>query len=380
MPMPRRPAGRAAARVRLALGAACALALALGCGGATTTLETVGGEPRSDAAADDAPFVPQIAPLPAPLDDYAPLANYAAMDLPADNPLTAEKAALGRQLYYDARLSGDGVRSCYSCHTCENGLTDGRATALGAFDKPLPRASPSLWNIGYHWAYYWDGRAPSLEKQAAAAWTGGNMGAKDHVARVLDTLNGAPGYRAQFENVFGGPATEENVPQALAAYMRTIIGGNTPFDRWQAGDESAVSEEAKRGWQVFRVKGCAECHAGALFTDQQFHNVGIGMDAAEPDLGRFKVSNVDKDRGAFKTPTLRDIAQSAPYFHDGSAATLEEAVDLMAKGGLPNAWLSKDKLRRQDFTGTERADLLAFLRSLDEDCDPTPPRLPPDGD
>jgi cytochrome c peroxidase len=321
-------------------------------------------------------FRPEIVPLPADADDYAPIERYQAMEIPADNPLTAEKAALGKQLYFDARLSGDGERSCYGCHTCEQGLTDGRATALGAFDKPLTRASPTLWNIGYHWAYYWDGRAPSLEAQAAAAWTGGNMGAKERQAGIIAAINAMPGYRAQFESVFGAGADAENIPEALAAYMRTIISDDTPWDRWQKGDEDAVSEAAKRGWQVFQDKGCTECHAGVLLTDQQFHNVGIGMDAEEPDVGRFEVTNDEQDMGAFKTPTLRDIAQSAPYFHDGSIATLEEAVQFMLDGGRDNPHLSRDKLKPQQATPQEQADLIEFLESLDQPCDGTAPVLP----
>ncbi len=137
-------------------------------------------------------FKPEIQPLP------AGLARYEAMEIPADNPMTPEKAALGRQLFFDKRLSGDGSRSCYFCHVCEHGLTDGQAKATGAFNKPLPRSSPTLWNIGYHKMFYWDGRSPSLEKQAMAAWQLGNMGAKDHEAEILATINGLQGYRSQF--------------------------------------------------------------------------------------------------------------------------------------------------------------------------------------
>ncbi|HZM00305.1 MAG TPA: cytochrome c peroxidase, partial [Planctomycetota bacterium] len=322
-------------------------------------------------------FVPEVRPLPADPADYDPIASFQAMEIPADNPLTAEKAALGRQLYYDTRLSGDGQLACYSCHVCEKGLTDGKALAQGAFGKPLTRSAPSMWNVGYHWALYWEGRAPNLEKQAAAAWTGANMGAKDKAAEILATLNATPGYAAQFQAVFGGPATEETLSKALAAYMRTIISDDTPWDRWQKGDETAVSDAAKRGYEVFKAKGCAECHAGVLLTDMQFHNVGIGMAAATPDVGRSKVTNEAKDTGAFKTPTLRDISQSAPYFHDGSVATLEEAVDLMLGGGLDNPHIAREKLKPQPVTPEERADLLEFLRSLDQPCDPTPPPLPP---
>jgi cytochrome c peroxidase len=323
------------------------------------------------------PFHAEVVQLPASPDSpdgYAPLDGYVAMEIPADNPLTPLSATLGKQLYFDARLSGDGSRSCYSCHVCEKGLTDGLPTAIGAYGKKLSRASPTLWNIGYHSEFYWDGRAGSLEAQAAAAWKGGNMGAKDAQA-VVDSLNALPGYRGQFESVFGGPATVENVPKALASYMRTIIGGNTAWDRWQAGDESAVSESAKRGYEVFKEARCTLCHVGLLLTDQQFHNVGIGMDAAEPDVGRYKVTGIDKNMGAFKTPTLRDISQSAPYFHNGSVTTLEEAVRLMLAGGIPNAHLDA-LLRPAEVSDEGVADLIAFLESLDEACDGTAPRLP----
>ncbi|MBM3985048.1 MAG: cytochrome-c peroxidase, partial [Planctomycetes bacterium] len=323
-------------------------------------------------------FRPQVLPLPADPSDYAPLPGFQAMDIPADNPLTPEKAALGRQLYHDPRLSGDGQLSCYSCHVCEYGLTDGKALGQGAFGKPLTRSAPTMWNIGYHWALYWDGRAPTLEKQALAAWKGANMGAAEP-QKIVDRLNAIPGYRAQFESVFGGPATVDSVPAALAAHMRTIVGGRTAWDRWQAGDEAAVSAAAKQGWEVFQRVGCKECHAGVLFTDLQFHNVGIGMHRPEPDLGRFKASNVEQDKGAFKTPTLRDVSNSAPYFHDGSAPTLEDAVDVMLAGGKPNPWLSTDKLKPATVSAAERAALIEFLKSLDERCEVELPPLPPEG-
>lgn len=332
-----------------------------------------GPEPEPPAAA----FTPEILPLPADPSDYAPLPGYEAMNIPADNPMTAEKVALGRQLYYDQRLSGDGQRSCYSCHVCEKGLTDGRAKAIGAFDKELTRSAPTMWNIGYHSEFYWEGRAKTLEAQALAAWKGGNMGANPD--EIVLRLNSIEGYRTQFQEVFGAEATPDHVAQALAAYMRTIIGGNTAWDRWRAGDASALSQEAQRGWQAFQKAKCDNCHSGILLTDLQYHNVGIGMDAAEPDLGRFKVTNVEKDKGAFKTPTLRDIADSAPYFHDGSAATLEEAVEIILGGGKANPYLDRANLKKASLTEQEKKDLIAFLKSLDEPCAFAEPPLPPEG-
>jgi cytochrome c peroxidase len=302
---------------------------------------------------------------PADGDGYAPIKRFEAMGIPTDNPLILAKAKLGRQLYYDHRLSGDGSRSCYSCHVVEHGLTDGLPTAIGAYEKKLTRSSPTMWNIGYHSEFYWDGRANSLEKQAKAAWTGGNMGAKN-VDSVIAVINGIEGYRTQFQQVFGGEATVASIPMALATYMRTIISDDTPWDRWQKGDSSAVDASAKRGYEVFKKAECASCHSGVLLTDQQFHNVGIGMDVEDYDVGRFKVTELEQSRGAFKTPTLRDIAKSAPYFHNGSVGTLEEAVRLMVSGGGKNPYLD-EKLKPRDLSDTEIAELMAFLESLSQE-------------
>jgi len=202
--------------------------------------------------------------------------------------------------------------------------------------------------------------------------------------------------------VFGGDATAENMMQAISAFERTIISGDTPWDRWQAGDQSAASESAKRGFEVFKSAKCNNCHDGVLFTDQQFHNVGIGANepdtshnappnpavkdlpktgpppppAPPADVGRYTVTKKDEDTGAFMTPTLRDIARSAPYFHDGSVATLEDAVDLMLGGGKPNQYLDKKNLEKRTITPEQRRDLLEFLRSLNVDCRLKEPPLP----
>jgi cytochrome c peroxidase len=314
-------------------------------------------------------FTPEIQPLPPALSTYEP------MTIPADNPMTPEKAALGRQLFFDERLSVDGSKSCYSCHVCEHGLTDGLPKAIGPGNKQLPRSSPTLWNIGYHKEFYWDGRSGSLEKQALAAWTGANMGAK--ADEVVAGLNALQGYKQQFQKVFGSDATPDNVVKAIAAFERTIISGNTAWDRWKAGDTQAISQSAWRGWNIFQAIKCNNCHDGVLFTDQQYHNIGIGMDQKESDPGRFKVTQKPEDAGAFKTPTLRDIARSAPYFHDGSAKTLEEAVDIMLAGGKDNPHLDKKNLQAHKILPEQREDLLNFLRSLSvDDCKLTKPPLP----
>jgi len=335
-----------------------AITFFIGCRGSNTNV------PSADA------FIPEIQPLP------AQLTTYEAMSIPADNQLTPERVALGRQLFFDERLSIDGSKSCYACHVCEHGLTDGLPKAIGAGNKQLPRSSPTLWNIGYHKEFYWDGRSNSLEAQAMAAWKGGNMGVGDKTAEIAAKINALAGYKAQFQKVFQSDATPENMMKAIAAFERTIISGDTAWDRWKAGDNTAISMSAYRGWNIFQGIKCNNCHDGVLFTDQQYHNVGIGMDQKEPDPGRGKVTNKPEDTGAFKTPTLRDIARSAPYFHDGSAKTLEEAVDIMLAGGKDNPHLDKKNLQPHKILPEQREDLLNFLRSLNVDCKLTKPPLP----
>jgi len=320
-------------------------------------------------------FEPEVPPLPSDPSNYAPLERFEAMKVPADNPMTAEKAALGRQLWFDTRLSGDGKLSCYACHVNEKGLTDGKALGEGAFGKKLTRSAPTLWNVGYHADWYWDGRAKALEAQALAAWKGVNMGAAKP-EEITARLNAVAGYKKQFQKVFGADATPENVAKALACYMRTIISQTTAFDKWQKGDDKAVSDSAKRGHEVFKKAKCDNCHSGALFQDLQYHNLGIGMKAATPDLGRFVVTKADKDKGAFKTPTLRDVARSAPYFHDGSVATLEEAVKIMAGGGIENEHLDKVNAVKTELTDAEFKDLLEFLKSLTETAELKEPKRP----
>ncbi|MGH9318600.1 MAG: cytochrome-c peroxidase [Vicinamibacteria bacterium] len=351
-------------RIILLLGLFIVVAFLGGCAPAVEETPEATAEETETPAAETSSDVP------------TPPVAFGVVPVPADNPNTPEKVALGRQLYFDSRLSADGSRSCYSCHVCENGLTDGKPVAEGALGKMLTRSSPSLWNVAYHTEFYWDGRSPSLEKQALAAWTGANMGAK--ADEIVAKLNQIEGYRTQFQTVFSADVTPDNVVQAISAFERTyLFCSDTPYDRWQAGDASAVSDAAKRGAELFVAKaGCGTCHSGSLFTDLKYHNTGIGMDRPEPDLGRFNVTKVDADKGAFKTPSLRDISKSAPYFHDGSVATLKEAVDLMASGGIDNPNLDRENLKNVNLTEEEKADVIEFLKALDCPCGLEAPTLP----
>lgn len=321
--------------------------------------------------------------------EWPELAGYEAMKIPADNPMSPAKVRLGKQLYYDPRLSGDQNRSCYLCHLKEHGLTDGRPTAIGAYNVQLTRSSPTLWNVGYHSEFYWDGRSGSLEAQAKAAWAGGNMGAsgkdgKPSMEDICKALDRVRGYREQFREVFGGKCTPDNVAKALAAFMRTLVSVDSDWIRFREGDPKALSPAARRGYELFKGKArCENCHSGLLLTDLQYHNLGIGMKpkkkekGKEPDWGRYNVTKQERDKGAFKTPTLLDIRQSAPYFHDGSVATLEEAVDLMLAGGHDNAWLDTANLRPPvKLSRQERAELLQFLRELGVKYDVKEPELP----
>lgn len=318
--------------------------------------------------------------------EWPELAGYEEMKIPADNPMTPAKVRLGKQLFYDPRLSGDMTRSCYACHLRQHGLTDGRPTAIGAYDVQLTRSSSTLWNIGYHSEFYWDGRSASLEAQAKAAWAGGNMGAagkdgKPSTEEVCQRLDKVKEYRQQFEEVFGGKCTPDSVAKALAAFERTLVSVDSPWIRFREGDPKALSAAARRGYELFKGKArCENCHSGLLLTDLQYHNAGIGMNpkkGKEPDLGRYNATKQERDKGAFKTPTLLDINQSAPYFHDGSAATLEEAVDVMLGGGLDNPWLDTANLRPEvKLTKQEKADLVQFLRELKVRYTVKEPELP----
>jgi cytochrome c peroxidase len=304
------------------------------------------------------------------------------MAVPADNPMTPEKVELGKKLFFDTRLSKTGTMSCETCHLPDKGWTDGK-TLSTRFDGGVnPRHTPTLYNVGYYKQWYWDGRAATLEGQVTAAWRGQMGGDPDAMAA---TLNGIDGYKSEFEKVFNGPATGANIAQAIATFVRTIKSENAPWDKYQQGDKSAVSEDAIKGFAVFSDSdkaNCTLCHLPPLFTDTLFHNVGVGYDKPTPDLGRGKIladakdPNADAMQGAFKTPTLRSITETAPYFHDGRSATLDDAVDFMLKGGVKNPHLD-EKLQAKKISKEERNQLLAFLKSLTPEPKPfAKPQIP----
>ncbi len=334
---------------------------------------------------------PKSAPAAAPATSSAPKPDVGPpgeMTVPADNPMTPEKIELGKKLFFDTRLSKTGKMSCESCHFPDQGWADREALSTKFDGNKNTRHTPTLINVAYYKQWYWDGRAPTLEAQATAAWKGQIGGDPDAVAMAL---NGIDAYKNEFQKVFNGPATGDNIAKALATFVRTIKSENSPWDKYQAGDKSAVSEDAVKGFAVFSdtdKANCTLCHLPPLFTDTLFHNVGVGYDKPMPDLGRGKFlgdaaqkagttdPNAETMQGAFKTPTLRSITETAPYFHDGRAKTLDEAVDFMLKGGIKNPHLD-EKLKPKMISKEERSQLIAFLKSLTPEYKPfEKPKIP----
>jgi cytochrome c peroxidase len=307
-----------------------------------------------------------------------PLGLDVYMPIPEENPMTPDTVALGRRLFSDSVLSRDGTRSCASCHNPRRAFTDGRPVAIGVRGQAGTRSAPTLINRGYGREQFWDGRARSLEQQAIDPIT--NPRELDlSLAEAVDRLAQSPAYRDRFQAAFSRSVNSEDLSRALASYVRTIVAGDSPFDRYVNGDTRALADEAKRGLQLFRGKArCTACHAGPLLTDEAFHNTGVAWRNGEwSDVGRFGVSAREADRGAFKTPTLREIARTAPYMHDGSLATLDDVVEYYDRGGNPNAFLDP-ALRPLALGADEKRAVVTFLKSLSgtifEGPDATPVR------
>ena len=320
----------------------------------------------------------KLMPIGKPVEIKAPL-GLPPVPIPADNPPTVETIALGRRLFYDPVLSVDNTVSCATCHQPKFGFADPKRVSEGVGKKTGTRNSPPVLNAAYFKAQFWDGRAPSLEKQCEGPVT--NPVEMAHTLKGVEAkLNADARYREQFAKAWGpGPITFEMLEKSIASFERTVLSGNSPFDRWKYGhQENAVSEDVKRGFLVFvsKEKGnCAVCHTvgekDALFTDNEFHNIGVGVDFGKiSDPGLFAVTHKEADRGKFKTPSLRNLTLTAPYMHDGSAKTLKEVMDFYIGAGNSNPNLDKEIHSLGFLTGQERQDLLAFLNSLTGEMPP----------
>jgi cytochrome c peroxidase len=308
------------------------------------------------AAADEPPFPKDGPKIPLGL---------VPIFWPKDNPYTPQKAELGWLLYFDKRISSDNTVACASCHDPKHAFTDGRRFSEGIRGQLGGRSAPTVINRAYSLEQFWDGRAKTLEEQAKGPIANplemGNT--HESCAKCIAEI---PGYRKRFKEVFG---TEEvsidHIAKAIATFERTVLSGNSPYDRFKAGDEKALTDGQKRGMTVFFSNNarCDSCHEGFNFTNGKYANVGIGMDNEKPDLGRYEITKQDADRGAYKTPTLREVAHTAPYMHDGSLKTLEEVVEHYNKGGIKNPWLHQD-VRPLNLTDQEKKGLVEFLKAM----------------
>jgi cytochrome c peroxidase len=312
-----------------------------------------------------------------------------------ENPLTRAKIELGRQLYFDPRLSADMTISCATCHNPDTGYAAPTQFGEGIRGQKGNRNSPTAFNRILSGAQFWDGRAARLEDQAVGPIQNPIEMGHTHEACVK-SLDAIEGYKMQFQKIFGA-LNIDAVGQTIASFERTVVTGPSAYDYHvalekykqldaedleslkeddpdafaeysrllTASEKLPMSESAVRGKELFfsDKSRCATCHVGANFTDEKYHNLGVGMDAKEPDLGRYAESKDEKDRGAFKTPTLRNIVQTAPYMHDGSQKTLEEVVEWYAKGGHPNPHLS-DKIVKLELSEQDKKDLVEFMRAL----------------
>lgn len=338
----------------------------LACGGEAVQVDVKKAAPKA-ATKPEVKAEAKAEPEPAPEYVWDLPRGLKAPAVPEDNAMSQAKVELGHQLFFDKRLSVDGTRSCYSCHQNELGNADGRAKALGPGDKILARNTPTIWNVAYFAESYWDGRAKGLEKQMIGAWKGGNMGVGEPgLAAKAAEIGALPEYAGKFRAAFGlgaaDPVTPEIVAKAVSAYERTLLCGASPWDT------STMAPEAQRGWELFRGKAaCATCHSGENFSDGLYHRVGVGVPESGEggDLGRFDATKADADKYKFRTPTLRNVAKTAPYFHDGSEKDLRAAVKQMAAGGNRKIKELDSNLLDRALTDAEVDDIVAFLRVLD---------------
>lgn len=295
-----------------------------------------------------------------------------ALIIPEDNPITSAKVTLGKELFFDVRWSKGKRVSCASCHNPARGWTDGRRFSLDHAGNPTRRHSPTIINRAFSQLQGWPGQGKSIEALLY------NLPFTSPET-ITQNFGAVKSYQEQFQRVFGTGVTADGTAKALATYVRTILSGNSPYDRFKAGDRNALLPTAQRGLMLFEGKArCVKCHSGFNFTDEGYHNLGVGMTAENPDLGRYEITKRQVNKGAFKVPTLRDVARRSPYMHDGSLQTLRQVVEFYDRGGIANPWQSPEK-QPLNFTPEEREALVAFLESLTGEIEPevgAPPVLP----
>jgi cytochrome c peroxidase len=294
--------------------------------------------------------------------DIGPLPTSRSKD--ANNPNTTAKVALGKQLYFDGRLSKNGAIACAFCHNPAAGWADPRQTSIGIGGGLGGRQAPTVLNAGFNTFQFWDGRAKSLEEQAPEPIANPIEMGETH-ENLAKKLKGIKGYYEQFQAIFATEPNLQGIAEAIAAFERTVISTDSAFDKYAMGNLKAMDDAAIRGMALFKGKArCILCHNGPNFTDNQFHNLGVPqVGPMKEDLGRYYVTKVEKDKGAFKTPTLRSITETAPYMHDGVFKTLGEVLDFLSNGGGSNPNLSP-LMKPLNLTNEEKTDLTAFLKAI----------------
>jgi len=321
----------------------------------------------ANSSAENATSGPRAVPrdtLPSVLDRTRIPAGLAEIrPVPTDNPLTAARVALGRRLFFDPILSADRSVACASCHLPRFAFASPDRVSVGIRGQRGIRNAPSLLNVAYAAPLFWDGRAPTLEQQALLPIQNpAELGSK--LDAVVARLQADAEYARDFSAAYGGPASRVSLARALASFQRVLLSGNSPVDRFRASDSSALTTEQRQGLWLFESKGrCWRCHSGRNFTDNRFHNTGVSWGRAPLDLGRFAVTHKQADRGRFKTPTLRNVALTAPYMHDGSLPDLKQVVEFYNRGAGANEHLDP-LLRPLNFSPQEVAQLVAFLGAL----------------
>lgn len=316
----------------------------------------------SSLCADDG-AAPEFAPLPT------------TVPAPEDNPTTPEKVELGKLLFFDPRLSGNNQMSCATCHIPDKGYGDGLALSPGFDGTPLERNTQTCLNVGFLQTFFWDGRADSLEAQALGPIES-KVEMNQDLGQLEAELAAIPAYVDRFERVFDSQPNRDAIAKALAAFQRTLVTGPSPFDRYLGGEQDAISAEAKKGLELFRGDaGCIECHHGPMLSDGKYYRLGV----SHRDQGRAKVTGKPDDRFRFRTPPLRNVAETGPYMHNGSQQTLTDVVTFYLRG-IPDSGvdgLTPDTVARSDLSFSDIEAIVAFLKTLSgTPPDITPPTLP----
>jgi cytochrome c peroxidase len=311
---------------------------------------------------EPAAFPKDTLPAHLPINDIPPGLD-ASRPVPKDNPLTEAKTQLGRRLFFDPILSADGTVSCASCHEPSHGFAGSSRFGTGIGGKKTTRNVPSLLNRAFGTAFFWDGRERTLEAQALRPIDNPEeMGGP--VAEAVKRLQADPDYPALFKTAFADEITPSTLAKAIASFERVLLLGNSPVDRFRAGEVRALTDNEKHGLWLFESRGrCWRCHSGSNFSDEAFHNTGVSWSKAPIDFGRYAVTKLDADRGRFKTPTLRGLAATAPYMHDGSLTTLDEVVEFYNQGGTKNPDLD-ETIVPLALSKNDVKDLVAFLKAL----------------